>query len=199
MNKTLRAATLAIGTCALAGFSASASAQWTLTNDSGGDGSVALGGSGFTITGSDNGAPDNTTFYTETFASGGSFSFTWQYASLDSSDLSTYDPAGWLVTHNGTTVETQLSIDAATSSGSSITTTVSYAAGDTLGFYVFTTDSLGGPGLLAINEDLILPSPPPPPPPPPPSPPAIPEPQNAVLMMAGLAALFAAVRRRKSD
>ena len=58
--------------------------------------------------------------------------------------------------------------------------------------YVFSNDGPGDAsiaGMPAINQDL--PSPPPPP--------AIPEPASAAPMMAGLATLFAAVRRRKSD
>jgi hypothetical protein len=194
MHKTFRAAALALGTCALAGLSANANAAYTFSNDNPrADGSITGTYPQFTITGSDNGAGENTTFYTQTFAASAIVSFSWQYASLDSSGLGTYDPAGWVVTHAGTSVETQLSVDADTSDSG--TTSVTVLAGDTFGFYVYTIDSMYGPGMLAINEDLSLPPPPPPPPPPP----AIPEPQNAVLMMAGLAALFAAVRRRKSD
>lgn len=188
MQKILRAATLALGTCALAGFSPSSSAAWTFTADNGGDGSIAGTYPQFILTGSNNGDPstkgfESTTSYTQSFANAETISFTWQYASLDSSGLGTYDPAGWLVIDNGTVVSTQLSIDAGTTSSG--TATVSVAAGDTFGFYVYSADSLAGPGVLAINEAL---------PPPPPPPPAIPEPQNAALMLAGLAALFAAVR-----
>jgi len=187
MQKTLRAATLALGTCALAGLSANANAAYVFSNDNpAADGSISGTYPAFTITGSNNGAGENTSFYTQAFTVSESVSFTWQYASLDSSGVATYDPAGWLVIHNGIVDETQLSIDAdVTSSG---TTTVSVAAGDTFGFYVYTSDSLYGPGLLAVNEDLVLPPPPPPP--------AIPEPENAAMVMAGLVALFAAVRRR---
>jgi len=191
MHKTLRAATLALGTCALAGLSANANASYVFSNDNpAADGSISGTYPQFTITGSNDGAGENTSTYTQTFTSSAVVSFSWQYASLDSSGHSTYDPAGWLVTHDGTTVDTQLSVDADISDSG--TATVSVAAGDTFGFFVFTIDSLYGPGILAINEDLVLPPPPPPPP-------AIPEPQDAALMMAGLAALFAAARRRKSD
>ncbi len=71
--------------------------------------------------------------------------------------------------------------------------TVHVDANESFGFYVDSLDSTGGAGYLAINQDLVLPSAPPPPPPP-----AIPEPQTPVLMLAGLAALFAAARRRSS-
>jgi len=60
--------------------------------------------------------------------------------------------------------------------------------GDVFGFYVYSQDSLYGAGMLAVNEPL----------PAPPPPPAIPEPGNTALMMAGLAALFAAARARKN-
>ena len=186
MQKTLRAATLALGTCALAGFSATASADYAFSNDGTGDGSLVDSFPAFTIIGSNNGAGDDTAFYTQKFTSSQVVTFHWQYATQDSGG-GVNDPAGWILDN----VETQLSVDGDPGVGSSGTTTVLVSAGDTFGFYVHSLDSGFGPGILAVGEDL--------PPPPPPPPPAIPEPANAVLLMAGLAALFAAARRRKSD
>ena len=184
MQKTIRAATLALGTCALAGFSANASAAWTFSNEvDAADGSISGSYPAFTITGSNNGVGENTAFYTQPFATSQVVTFTWQYASADSNTA--VDPAGWVL--DG--VETQLSIDGDMGTTSSGTTSVTVLAGHTFGFYVFSSDSLFGAGMLAINEDL----------PGAPPPPAIPEPANAALMMAGLAAVFAAVRRRQSD
>lgn len=187
MQKTIRAASLALGAFALAAFSTGAQAAWTFSNDSGGDGTLVGGYPAFQIDGSDNGSGYNTSFYTETFASATTLTFTWQYASLDASGT-VWDTAGYIL---GDT-ETQLSVNSwpdATGSGS---VTVDIAAGQLFGFYVDSFDSTGGAGYLAINQDLSLPSTPPPPPP------AIPEPQTPLLMLAGLAALFAAARRRSA-
>jgi MYXO-CTERM domain-containing protein len=186
MHKTLRAASLTLGTLALAGVCTSANASWTLSNDNGGDGSLLGAYPAFTLTGSNNGDPatdgfDNTTFYTQTFSAATTVTFSWQYASADTGSTA-YDPAGWVLND----VETQLSLNGDPGMASSGTWTVSVNAGDTFGFYVFSVDSLFGAGTLAINEDL----------PPPPPPPPIPEPQEAVLLMAGLAALFALARQR---
>jgi MYXO-CTERM domain-containing protein len=182
MQKTIRAATLALGTFALAGFCGGAQAGFVFSNDGGGDGSIVGAYPVFTITGSDNGVGDNTSFYVETVATSQLISFTWYYNSNDS-DSTAWDTAGYIL--DGT--EQQLSVNGPAhlaSNGSVVDLLLT--AGDTFGFYVHSVDSVGGAGILAIN-----PSSPPPPPPPP-----IPEPQNAVLMLAGLAALFAAVRRR---
>ncbi len=192
MHKTIRTASSAIGAAALAGFCAHANAGWTLSDasDAGfhGDGSVTGAYPTFILTGSNNADPnssgfDSTTFYTETFASSALITFSWQYATADSSPE--YDTAGWILDN----VETELFPGNQGNTTASGTTTVLVDANDTFGFYVHSIDSLGGAAMLAIGEDL---------PPPPPPPPAIPEPQNAVLMMAGLAAFLAAVRR-KSD
>jgi hypothetical protein len=185
MQKTLRAATLAFGTCALAGFSANASAAYVFSNDGPGDGSISGSYPAFTITGSNNGTEEDTALYLQNFSSSQIVTFTWHYASADTGGTN-FDPAGWIL--NG--VETQLSLNGDPGTTSDGTTTVTVQAGDTFGFYVYSQDSQFGAGMLAVNQDL---------PPPPPPPPAIPEPRNAALMMAGLAALFAAVRRRKSD
>ena len=184
MQKTFRAATLALGAFALAGFSASANAAWQFSNDSGGDGSLSGSYPMFTITGSNNGIGDNTSFYLQTFSASEMVSFTWQYASLDT-DSTAWDQAGFI--ENG--VETQLSVNGPAFTPSSGSVTFLVHSGDTFGFYLHSTDSIGGAAMFAVNQDL---------PPPPPPPPAIPEPQTPALMLVGLAALFAAARRRSS-
>ena len=182
MNKTLRTAVLAFGATALAGWSGGAHAAYTFYNDDGGNGTLSGSYPAFTITGSDDGSGnDDTAFYVQTYASAATVSFTWQYASLDNGG-SVYDPAGWIL--DG--VETQLSTDGGPGTNSSGSFTVSVGAGQTFGWYVHSLDSTSGAGLLAVNQDL------------PPPPPPVPEPGDAVLMMAGLAALFAAARRGRN-
>jgi hypothetical protein len=185
MHKTLRAASLTLGSLALAGACTSANAAWILGNDNGGDGRLSGAFPAFTLTGSDNGGDpaaggfDNTTFYTQTFAAAATLTFSWQYASADTGSTA-FDPAGWVLDD----VETQLSVNGPAGTPSGGTGTVSVNAGDTFGFYVYSLDSLYGAGMLAINEDL-------------PPPPAIPEPQDAVLLAAGLVALLALAKRRQ--
>ena len=188
MQKTIRAASLALGAFALAAFSTGAQAAWTFSNDGAGDGTLVGGYPSFQIDGSDNGSGYDTAWYTGTFASAVTLTFTWQYASLDPSGT-VWDTAGYIL---GDT-QTQLSVDSWPDATGSGTVTLTIAANEVFGFYVDSFDSTGGAGYLAINQDLALPTTPPPPPPP-----AIPEPQTPLLMLAGLAALFAAARRRSA-
>ena len=182
MNQTLRTAALVVAGAALAGASVGAHAAYTFYNDDGGNGTLSGSYPAFTITGSDDGSgSDDTAFYVQTYAAATTVSFTWQYESFDTGG-SVYDPAGWIL--DG--VETQLSLDGGPGTNSGGSFTVSVAAGQTFGWYVHSFDSMSGAGLLAVNQDL------------PPPPPPVPEPQDAVMMMAGLAALFAATRRRRN-
>jgi MYXO-CTERM domain-containing protein len=179
MNKTLRTLALALGAAAVAGWSGSAHAAFVFYNDDGGNGSISGSYPAFTITGSDDGSGNyDGAFYVQTYAVAATVTFTWQYESFDTSGT-VYDPAGWIL--NG--VETQLSVNGDPGTTSSGTFSWNVKAGDTFGWYVVSEDSIGGAGVLAVNQDL------------PPPPPPIPEPQEAMLMLAGLAALFAAARR----
>ena len=179
MNKTLRAAALACGAALVAGGSGSAHAAYTFYNDDGANGTLSGGYPVFTITGSDDGSGnEDTAFYVQTYATATRISFTWQYASLDAGG-SVYDPAGWIL--DG--VETQLSVDGGPGASSSGALTVSIGAGQTFGWYVHSFDSTGGAGLLAVGPVL---------------PPPVSEPRDAALLLAGLATLAAATRRRRN-
>jgi len=179
MNKTLRTVALALGAAALAGGPVGAQAAYTFYDDDGGNGMLSGSYPAFTITGSNDGSGvDDTAFYVQTYAAPTTITFTWQYESFDSGG-SVYDPAGWIL--DG--VETQLSIDGGPGTPSSGSFSVSVGAGQTFGWYVHSFDSMGGAGVLAVNEDL---------------PPAVPEPADAASMLAGLAALLAAARRPRN-
>ncbi len=187
MQKTIRAASMALGAFALAASSTGAQAAWTFSNDNGGDGTITGSYPMFQIDGADDGLGGNISYYTQVFTTAADVTFTWHYASLDTGGT-VYDTAGYVL---GDTLH-QLSVDDVAFTPSSGTWTQHVDANQVFGFYVDSSDATGGAGYLAINEDVTLPAAPPPPPP------AIPEPQTPVLMLAGLAALFAAVRRRSA-
>ncbi|MEP6504087.1 MAG: PEP-CTERM sorting domain-containing protein [Betaproteobacteria bacterium] len=181
MQTIIRAATLALGTSALLGFAGVAQAAFVFSNDGPGDGSLSGAYPAFTITGANNGAGETTSFYLETEDHFETIQFNWFYVTADTGG-GVFDPAGYIL--NG--VQTQLSLNLDPGVGSSGFAQVALKPGDVFGFYVYTQDALFGAGALGINQE-------------PPPPPPIPEPGNTALMLAGLGALFAAARLRRTS
>ena len=173
----------------LLGASLAASAQfsgpyaplnWTtahqpdITADTGSVDTSAAPGS-VTLLGSDNGLNVGSQLhFTTTAAAGGTFSFNWAYKSLDADGDPVYDPAGYF--HNGSF---QLSVNGGTVSQSGFHS-LPVNPGDVIGFWVGTTDNLGGPASLTISNFSA----------------PIPEPGAAVLMALGLVGLTAWRTRR---
>ena len=145
-------------------------ANWTF-NANGGDGSLDLSGvpASITIIGDDSGAnlPRNTDL---TIASNmtGVMSFDWSYFSIDDPG---FDDGSYLI--NG--VEFVLS----DTSGQSGSISVNVNAGDIIGFRVWTSDGLFGPGELTISNFTVVPTP-------------------GALALLGLGGLAAGARRRRA-
>ena len=175
----------------LLGASLAASAQfsgpyaplnWTTTHqpdattDTGSvDTSLAPGS--VTLLGSDNGFDLGSQLrFTTTANAGGTFSFNWAYQSLDDAGKPAFDPAGYF--RNGTTFQLSLNDGAVSQSGFQ---SLAVNPGDVIGFWVGTTDNLGGPATLTVSNFSA----------------PIPEPGAAVLMALGLVGL-AAWRARRS-
>ena len=185
----------AAGVVATAGQAAAAD-MFTLGNTNGGDGGVILlSGGGFDVFGSDNGHPvgfggpiANLTSYVATSGLAQTLTFDWTYTTHDLSGAQ-YDPGGYIV--NGVQHQVSpLSSDPIEFLSSSGQVTLNLAAGDTYGFYVFSTDSEAGradiavtPVRGALNAESIA---------------AVPEPATWALMLTGFFGLGLALRRRRA-
>ncbi|WP_372783085.1 PEPxxWA-CTERM sorting domain-containing protein [Phenylobacterium sp.] len=197
MKRSVWAALVVAGTVT-AGHAAAADI-FTLQNTLGGDGSVTtLSGGGFDVFGSNNGHPEgfggpiaSLTSYTATAGVTGSLSFDWTYTTHDLSGAQ-FDPGGYIL--NG--VQHQLSPLTSNPifyTGESGYLTLDLTAGDTYGFYIFSTDSEEGradlrvapsEGLNEVSEAEV--------------PAGVPEPATWAMMIAGFFGLGAALRRRQA-
>jgi len=181
---------------ATAGQAAATVDMFTLGNTNGGDGGVnLLSGGGFDVFGSNNGHPAgfggaiaSLTSYVATAGVAKTLTFDWIYTTHDFSGAQ-YDPGGYVV--NG--VQHQVSplisdpIDFLSNSGQ---VTLNLAAGDTYGFYIFSTDSQFGRADISVTpfrgglDEVALA--------------AVPEPATWALMLTGFFGLGLALRRRRA-
>ena len=184
----------AAGVVATAGQAAAAD-MFTLGNTNGGDGGVTLlSGGGFDVVGSNNGHPvgfggpiASLTSYVATAGVAQTLTFDWTYTTHDLSGAQ-YDPGGYIV--NGVQHQVSpLSSDPIEFLSSSGQVTLNLAAGDTYGFYIFSTDSQGGRGDIAVTpvrfEAAALAA-------------AVPEPATWALVLGGFFGLGVALRRRRA-
>ena len=157
-----------------------AMATFTLANNNGGDGFVAvdpLVPGKFTLFGANNSADlngsDNLTTYGTTATAVGLFSFRWSHVTED--ETANWDPGGWFLNNNFFQL-TDDSITTGVVQGGTLQIAVN--PGDAWGFYVYTTDGDFGRGALTIS--------------------AVPEPASWALLIAGFGLSGAVLRRRRA-
>lgn len=173
MTKTMLMLTTAAALVAVAAPAAAIVPGGTLINSNGGDGYIDFTSPRrFDLFGGNNSLENLTTYGTVSL---GDQVITGQFRYFTRDlDSSRFDPAGYFVNNS----YFQLSIDGLPQYSQNFGT-FSFAvnAGDSYGFYVQTTDGLGGRGLLTIG--------------------AIPEPSSWAMLMAGFGLTGASLRRRR--
>jgi hypothetical protein len=176
MSKMIRATTaLAFAAAALFSGAASAADTFTFSNSGSGNGYVIGSLPSFTLTSSNNGTGSSIATYGTTASADQEITFTWSYTTTDWSGY--YDPAGYYIDGTYYQVSDNNSATGGTYTGS---VTFDVEAGQTYGWYDYSLDSGFGSSTLSVNVNVV------------------PEPANLMLMLAGLGALGAVARRRKS-
>jgi hypothetical protein len=153
---------------------------FNFSSSNGGDGSWAIidpATNTFSITGTDNGMQNSVTLLTTMAPLAGVLSFSWDYLTTDV-DGAEYDKAGYYL--NGSFFQLSDDFDADSQAGLG---SLSLVAGDVFGFYIDATDGIKGAATLTVSLTGFSAT-------------AVPEPETAALMMAGLLALGIARRRR---
>ena len=175
MRHKFTLATVLLASCVvLQPFKASA---YNLDNDAGGNGSIVVTDTGFTLTGSDYPSTDPLaglaylTSYTEIAPYDFIATFDWSFANSDTVDTAS-DLAGFLLDGSGTGLSDP---SAATSANTGETFSVS--AGQTYGWFVYTLDAQNGPGVLTVSNIQV------------------PEPMSLLLLGSACSALGFARRR----
>jgi len=134
-----------------------APSNWTF-NANGGSGSVDTTNAPakIMITGNDNTVGGIRTDFTITMLCAGSAEFDWTFDGepVSASTGPAFDPSGFLKNN----VQTQLTNNAGPEVQSGTNVIVPVVAGDTFGWYIFSTDGIFGPGIFTMIENFEGPS-----------------------------------------